>query len=390
MSIPYISQDQAFSAVQSNLANKGFAPGHPTPGCTYVVQPPRAYHDLFQNLQRTIQAEKLPIAPVRIPHSTVMLAKVIDRKPGQSWKDLERVQKIYQGFLFLKLSSKSIDSLESYRTAVNQTLIEIEETLARIATATNEEEAIRAIQDESLNEHVLQIANDPSEYLKIRQFALESLNQISFDLKLESVSLISNGAVIFKQNESTEILQMRLDLIVAGQGISKWPRLSATRHGWSTVGYSIRPITSEEKIKIDAVMARWVEENQETLRSLSIRYNSDTLGCLAVRSNDFYAVKKMDFPMATGFRKRPTPIQTREISIDDLRMSPRAGEEGPTPIAGNRQMPTYGREIWQGPIHQEVIGSQSYEKHSNWKPALLFLCSGLAVLGLKLFSQKRL
>jgi hypothetical protein len=162
------------------------------------------------------------------------------------------------------------------------------------------------------------------------------------------------------------MLQMRIDLIVAGQGISKWPKLSVMDYGWSTVGYTTKLIDEEEKREIDAALQKWVEHNQNVLKNIQVDFNSATLGCLVVRCNDFYSIKRIDFPMATGIQIRDDSAEPSCVLLaDDLRMSPRAGVEGPSPIAGNRTAPVYDLESWQGPIHQEVIGEESYAPFSS-------------------------
>src|SRR3990167_6874353 len=91
--VSYSTSIQDSTAVSQNMSNKGFTEKPSTPGCTYVVQPPTEYQKLFLNLQETLFASGLPVANVRIPHSTVVTAKIIDQKEGESWKELEKVQK---------------------------------------------------------------------------------------------------------------------------------------------------------------------------------------------------------------------------------------------------------------------------------------------------------
>ena len=357
--ILFKSQEQAGSAVMQNLTNKGFTPGHPTPGCTYVVQPPRDYQDLFQDLQRTMKEAELPIAPVRIPHATVMLAKVIDRKPGESWKELEKVHKIYHAYFlyFIDLEMRKEGSGD-YQSCVMRALLAQESLLAKIASTNCEEQALKLIEDGSVREAVLQNPANSQRYDLIKKAAIASLNSLSFKLNISQVELTNNGSIIFKLKEDPQLLQMRLDLIVGGQGISKWPVLSVMKHGWSTIGYTIKVIDADEKQKIEAVIGEWVKRNEERLDRVAVNFSVDQLGCLAVRANDFHAVKRVTFPMA----KRPPQINTRlEITSEDLRMTPRAGEEGPSPIPGDRSVPSYGREIWDMPIDREIVGKESYE-----------------------------
>lgn len=86
----FIVENLNNTSVEQNLTNKGFKDLSPSQGCSYIAQPPAEYQELFQSLQQTLKEQDPSIGLVRIPHATIIAAKVVDLKPGQTWGEAER------------------------------------------------------------------------------------------------------------------------------------------------------------------------------------------------------------------------------------------------------------------------------------------------------------
>jgi hypothetical protein len=363
MTIKFNSQALENALVMQNFENKGFALKKPTLGCSYVMQPPKEYQELFQNLQDKLRQAALPTSNVRIPHATVIAAKVIDKKDEEEWKDLEEVQKVYRSFLVFQVHKEMEASGSSYESAVNTVLTkdnsDVEQTLAAISKKTNKNDALRAIKEVSVRESVEKILDSDKRYNCIKEAALRSINMASFQLKITEVALTSKGSINFQLEENPKLLQMRLDLIIAGQGISKWTNLSETKDAWSTVAFTTRTFTDEEEKKLNCVLAEWTEQHQEELKKVNVHFDSDHLGLVAFRINDLSIDKKVLFPI--GQRARPVipklDLTKIVVSEEDLHLTPHAGSGGITPIAGNRNIPNFGKEDWSGSINKEVTVS---------------------------------
>jgi len=354
MTVSFESQEQNAAAVNQNLLNKGFRESPPTVGCTYVVQPPKEYQELFQDLQDTLSAAEAPFANVRIPHATVIAAKVVDQGPQDQWESLEEVQKIYRGF-FLNSVDLFMEKFE-YREAVLKALQMHEGILANIAKATSGKEALSAIEDKNLYSLLQKEVAEPQKsdacHQIVKQKALCEISKAAFQLKVASVNLTNNGSITFQLSKDERLLHLRLDLILAGQGIAKWPALSKMQHAWSTVAYTTQVLTISEKAEVDAVVKEWVDNNQSQLQRVAVDFDSEHLSALAFRSNDFFAVKRASFPVVKS--KQPTLL-----SEEDLRMTPRAGRKGIEPISGNRAVPRLKKEDWNYSMDQEIFALQA-------------------------------
>ena len=149
------------------------------------------------------------------------------------------------------------------------------------------------------------------------------------------------------------MMLMRIDLIVAGQGISKYPKISQQKNAWSTIGYTTKVLSPEEKEKLDAVLTKWTTDHQKELQKAEVHFNMRRLGGLAVKVNDFNSLKRAKFPMA---RPSIDPSQCT-VSEESLRMTPLAGPEGISPVKGNRKKPSFPSQVWEGPIDQAVTAS---------------------------------
>ncbi len=347
MPVPFKSQDLTPPAVKQNLINKGFTEDHPTPGCTYVVLPPEEYQELFQGLQNALTEAKTPTANVRIPHATVISAKVIDQRPSDSWTDLEEVQRVYRAFFLHQVQSTLDREHCGYREATMTALTECEKILAAISSKLTRQDALSAIPDATIRAEIDK-AQNLCKYREIKGMALEEINKASFQLKIEEVKLTNNGSIIFQLGADDKLLHMRVDLILAGQGIAKWPVLSGMKNAWSTVAYTTKILDENEKAHLEEVIGKWVKENQATLQRAAVDFNTERLGSLAFRSNDFYSVKNATFPVAD-----PT---THKLSEENLRMSPKAGRKI-NPTAGQRAAPTFNDGLWATPINQKVAGN---------------------------------
>lgn len=341
MSVQYISQDQNPAAVNQNLQTKGFLDGSPSTGCTYVELPPAHYQALFQDLQKEIMSCNLPISCVRVPHATVIAAKVIDKKPSENWQELEAVQKIYQAFYLYHVKNQ-VDQGKEYHLAVLQALSIAEKTMGAIATKNSAADALKAIEDASVREI---IAKTPiSCYDDIKRKALESINNSAFTTPIAQVKLTNNGTIIIQLAEDPRLLQLRLDLIIAGEGISKWSNLSVMKNGWSTIGFTEKAIDVETKSKIDGLLKNWVETHQKELSSAFVKFDPKHLGSLAFRSNDFFIIKNMTFPLA----------KTAAITLEDLSFDQKIKQSEITPILGRRHRAEFAQVRWHRPINRAV------------------------------------
>jgi hypothetical protein len=315
------------------------------------VLPPEDYQGLFQDLQKTLSETGLPVNPVRIPHATVVAAKVIDQKQEDTWQELEGVQRTYRSFLLYHVHNALKESPnfteQEYNKTLQSVLTEQEATLAKIASTTTEEQALALT-----GEVQLAPATDGA-YEKIREMATKQINETSFALHPTQVKLSNNGSIIFQLSEDDKLLQMRLNLIIAGQGIAKWPKLSVMKNAWSTVGYTTKVLTNEEKSKLDVVLDEWTKKNQDALSKTTVKFDAEHLGGLAFRSNDFQTVKKAVFPVIADNIPKLNLSQALPISEEDLRFTPRTGNKGITPRSGERPEPV-SQEKWNRVINEEV------------------------------------
>jgi hypothetical protein len=142
-------------------------------------------------------------------------------------------------------------------------------------------------------------------------------------------------------------------LIIAGQGIAKWPKLSVMKNAWSTVGFTTKVLTNEEKRKLDIVLDEWTKKNQDALSKTTVKFDAEHLGGLAFRSNDFQTVKKAVFPVTADNIPKLNLSQARPVSEKDLRFTPRTGSKGITPRSGERPKPV-SQEMWNRVINEEV------------------------------------
>src|ERR1700722_8703838 len=234
MSISYTFQEQNSLAVMQNAQNKGFSESSPTTGCTYIERPPENYQQVFQDLQKTLMESQLPFSYVRIPHITVMAAKVIDNKPSDSWEETEKVQKIYKKFFIYHVEKKMAEGLD-YISATQEVVKAHEKTLATIASKTTLQDALSVLEPSIIHEITTKDPLANSE--KIKEQALQSINNSSFEVKISELIFTSNGTLIMLVTPNEKMLQLRLDLIIAGSAIAKWSDLSAKKNAWSTIGY---------------------------------------------------------------------------------------------------------------------------------------------------------
>jgi hypothetical protein len=150
-------------------------------------------------------------------------------------------------------------------------------------------------------------------------------------------------------------LDLRLDLILAGQGIAKWPSLSSMKNAWSTVAYSTKLLEPIEKVTVEATLKDWVIKNQNKLQESSVDFDVKHLGSLAFRSNDFYAVKNVTFPISHKEEISPSNSESYSLSEEELRLTPKAGRKGIEPISGMRTPPIFQKENWNGFVNREVF-----------------------------------
>lgn len=330
-----ISQDEA--SVHQNLRNKGYLDTSPTTGCSYVVDPPKDYRELFQDLQQTLRQANLPFADVLIPHATVISAKVIDQNPKENWEDLEAVQRVYRSFLLYHIAAEMRKNRGEYLEVLKRVIWAREDTLAAIAEMKNEEDALNVVGDEAVREALMKTPDSDHEYDAIKQASLEALREISFQLSIKKILVTDNGSILFQFSRNPMLADMRLHLIVAGEGIAKWSRLSQMADAWSTVAYTTKVLDSKEEAHLAKVLGKWAADNQEKLKKAKVHFDVSHLGAIAFRSNDFQITKKVVFPLAKESLKVDTDF---ELSEADLALTPHAGRDGITPTAGNRQKPT--------------------------------------------------
>jgi hypothetical protein len=348
MNISYLAQKQDSSATMQNIRAKGFLDSSPTTGCTYIQRPPENYQQLFQDLQKTLMELQLPFSYVRIPHITLMAAKVIDNKPSESWEETEKVQKIYQKFFIYHVQKKMAEGLD-YVSATQDVIKAQEKSLAAIASKSTLQEALSILEPSVVHEIT---TNESSEDLdKIKEYALQSINNSSFEVKISGLELSSSGILIMLVTPNEKMLQLRLDLIIAGSAIAKWPNLSARKHAWSTVGYVTECLDSKAKEKLDEAISQWVSKNQKSLQDITVTFDSSTLCSLAFRSNDFFAVKNLSFPLASGKTSKNKP----KIVLNDLSLSTKIKGRPITPMRGGRRIPPYVKESWSKPMEMEVL-----------------------------------
>jgi hypothetical protein len=358
MTVQFLSQPPAENLVLQNLRNKGFLDTHPTPGCTYVMQPPKPYQNLFQELQAVLTEAGLSTANVRIPHATIIAAKVVDRNPNETWKNLEGVQRVYRAFLLYHVEML-MSSGSSYPAALLLALQPNDAALSDIAATTTENEALGAIQDREVRDKVAQFPASHEKYKTLRASALEAINEASFQLQITTVKLTTNGSILFELSSDDKLLKMRLDLIIAGQGIPKWKKLSQMKNAWSTVGYTTKLLTEAEHTSLSNLLDDWTTQNQARLRAVRVEFAVAHLSMLAFRSNDFYIAKKAVFPLSKPSRLNIHIYETNEV---DLSLTPYAGNGGVTPINGNRTKPIFGKENWSGPFNREITAPTGDEK----------------------------
>lgn len=144
------------------------------------------------------------------------------------------------------------------------------------------------------------------------------------------------------------MVDLRIDLIVAGQGIAKWPNLLGMENAWSTVGYFTQISNSQEVDKINGVIKKWVDQNTEKLSKAKVHFNAKTLGSIGFRANDFASAKSVNFPVT----------KENVIQSQDLRMSPKIARKI-TPISARKNPPQFGKESWNGFIDQQVTEEKS-------------------------------
>lgn len=356
MPIKFISEPIAETSLLQNLSNKGFRDSSPSQGGTYVVQPPTDYQELFFSLQKTLDETTHKFGSVRIPHATAISAKVIDLKPGQEWSDAEKVQRVYQKYCLYHVQKMYEERPETdYQILAKEFLQSEQSTLAKIANALNEAEALAVIESPSLRETIK--SDDvykTSE--KIQELALQSINKCDFSLSVDSVKLTSNGSVIFQLSSNPQLLDLRIDLILAGQGISKWPNLLVMKNAWSTVGYMIDR-DAEIIEKVNHAIENWVIENQGALGKVSVPFNRNSLGALGFRSNDFIDVKRATFPLGESDEKKP-------LTRNDLRLTPLTGRKGVSPAPCRKTPVVFPKTLFLGRIDQKVESHQPESKSS--------------------------
>lgn len=299
--------------------------------------PTSKYQALFRGLQQEMQSANLPVSAVRIPHATVIAAKIIDKKTSENWEELEAIQRIYQNFYCHHVKIQMQQGL-NYREATLSALSTAEKTMAKIASKNLLVDALNEVEDQEIRKTIEESSSSVFEDLKVK--ALEFINQTSFKGSIIEVKLTNNGSVIFQLAPDDQLLNLRLDLIIAGEGISKWPNLSAMKHAWSTVAYTEKVIDSEEKAKIDHVIQNWVKHHQEELSSAVVKFDAKHLGSIAFRVNDFSSVKNAKFPLNNQV----------SVSLEDLKLSP--GEI--SPIMGRRCRAEAEQTLWRRPINQEI------------------------------------
>lgn len=329
-----------------NCRAKGYLDASPTTGGTYIVRPPAEYAEAFRSLQETISRSGLPIAHVRIPHATIIAGKIVDCPPEAKWSEREKVQKIYKTYILYQTVKRMEGGLD-YRTGIRQTFTEDKSQIEAISKASSLMEAKEIAK--SSDEELIRILDGDldldSSFCEIKQRAFEEIERTSFSSSLEKVKLTSNGSIIFEMASDERMLRLREDLIVAGQGISKWPNLTVMQNSWSTVGYLTRSLSEEEKKQADELIYNWVRDNQELLSSLKVDFTKEKISSLVFRSNDFHGVKSIKAPL----------VEDSESSIteEDLRLSPRAGEDV-TPVPGRREKPEFVKESFEGVLDTEV------------------------------------
>ncbi len=329
------------TAVEANLTNKGLKDLSPSQGCCYIAQPPAQYQELFKDLQTLLKTLSSSIGLVPIPHATIIAAKVVDLKPNQSWENAEEIQRIYQYFLLSQLHQEIGTNQKYIPEIARKVLNKCQNVLAKIASCITSEEALNCIEDPFLRSQAKLHELDEN-LLEIQSEALKSINSTQVTLSLESVKVTSNGSIIFQLTKDPKMVDLRINLIVAGQGIAKWPNLLAMENGWSTVGYFTQISDDHEVAKINKAIENWYVQNTEKLGKAQIVFNSETLGSIGFRANDCSSTKSVNIPVA----------EQEEIRLEDLKMSPKVGRRGITPIPPRKNPPQQNQGDWTGRINQ--------------------------------------
>ena len=346
IAVPYVAVTQDNAAIMANIITKGFTKRESSSGCTYIVMPPTEYQSLFLQLQEVLAASGLPIAEVRIPHATLIAAKVIDKKPEESWTDLEEVQRVYKTFLCYHVHKLMLSGL-SYREASLEAVRAQERTLATIAATSRRTSALEQISD-LVDREAIEQSLKTAPYARVITEACTALSHANFSLKFASILLANSGSILFQLEPKEELLHMRIDLIIAGQGISKWPNLTNMKNAWSVIGYTTTILTAEQKETLDAILTTWTHNHQEVLQRLRVPFSMERLGALAFKANDFNAVRSAVFPLASD----PT-----HVTAEELLLSPRTKHKPLSPIAGDRDIPEFPRVLWTLPVEIELAQS---------------------------------
>ena len=352
LGVKYISEEQIPANVNKNIVVKGFAGSSPTTGCAYLIQPPKEYQHIFQDFQRELRNSNLPIVHVRIPHATLIAAKVIDQSPSQSWKELENVQKVYRSFFLHHVHIEMESNGGDYLKAIDEVLKNQEAVMGNIAATTTEEDALNAIENKDLRKRVSKTCPSDEKYTNLKQVALKAINETSFSLKPIEIKFTNNGTIIVVFSNDDKLLALRLHLIVAGEGIAKWPKLTVMKNAWSTIGYTTRLLEKSEKETLDGIIETWKQKNYKALAEISVPFDVQHLGALAFRSNDFHSAKKAVFPLLKAKEKNSNKNTVEE---KDLSFSSYINDGAITPIMERLHTPPYIQENWNRLINEEVV-----------------------------------